>query len=93
VAGNEDELGFSFPSKPSELRELPLTDLATTYRRLAYSSKHPFDAMVERELSIRLVAALIGFKKASDRASIVLIVLTVALVVLTAVLVWLTIRL
>lgn len=60
---------------------------------MAYANRYPFDRMVEQELLIRLAAALIGFKSASDRASAVLIGLTVVLVVLTAVLVWLTTRL
>lgn len=90
---NEDNLGFNFPSKPSELRLISDEALATTYRRMAYANRYPFDRMVEQELSIRLAAALVGFKRASDRASAVLIGLTVVLVVLTAVLVWLTTRL
>ena len=81
------------PSKPSELRLLSNDELAATYRKIAYGSRRPFDAMVERELSIRLVAALVAFRRASDRAAAVLIVLTVVLVVLTGVLVWLTTRL
>jgi hypothetical protein len=90
---DENDLGFSFPSKPSELRQTSDEELATVYRRMAYANRHPFDRMVEQELSIRLMAALVGFKRASDRASAVLIGLTVVLVVLTGVLVWLTTRL
>jgi hypothetical protein len=90
---DEDDLGYTFPSKPSELRGLTDEELAATYRKLAYANKHPFSAMVEQELSIRLVAALVGFRRASDRASRVVIWLTAVLVVLTAVLVWLTTRL
>ena len=90
---DEDNLGVAFPSKPSVLRRLADDELAAIYRKLAYGGRYPFDAMVERELSIRLVAALVGFRRASDRAARVLIALTVVLVVLTAVLVWLTTRL
>ena len=90
---DEDELGFTFPSKPSELRRMTDEELAFTYRKVAYANQHPFHAKVELELSIRLVAALVGFRRASDRASRALISLTVVLVVLTAVVVWLTTRL
>jgi hypothetical protein len=68
-------------------------ELAVLYRKLAYSGRHPYETTIERELSIRLVAALGGFRRASARASWVLICLTVALVALTGVLVWLTTRL
>ena len=90
---DEDDLGYTFPSKPSELRGLADDELAATYRKLAYPNRHPLSTMVEQELSVRLVAALVGFKRASDRASRALIQLTLVLVILTAVLVWLTIRL
>jgi hypothetical protein len=68
-------------------------ELAATYRKLAYANRHPLSTMIEQELSIRLVGALVGFRRASDRASHALISLTLVLVILTAVLVWLTIRL
>lgn len=87
---DEDDLSYTFPSRPSELRRLTDEELAVVYRKVAYANQHPFDAKVEQELSIRLVAALVGFRRASDRASRVLIGLTVVLIVLTAVLVWLT---
>jgi hypothetical protein len=89
---DEDDLSFDFPSKPSELRQTSDEELATVYRRMAYANRYPFDRMAEQELSIRLMAALGGFKRTSDRASAVLIGLTVVLVVLTGVLVWLTTR-
>jgi hypothetical protein len=89
----EDDSGFTFPDKPSALRAMPDDELFRTYRRMAYANRYPFDRMVEQELSIRLVSALVGFRRASDRSSRVLIGLTVALVALTIVLVWLTTRL
>jgi hypothetical protein len=82
-----------FPAKPSELRQIPDNDLAVLYRKLVYSGRHTYDSVIERELSIRLMAALVGLRRASNRASLVLISLTVALVALTGVLVWLTTRL
>jgi hypothetical protein len=70
---NEDDLGFTFPNKPSELRRMPDEELAVLYRKLASGSQHPFDTRIERELSFGLLAALIGFKKSSDQASRVVI--------------------
>ncbi len=92
VERDEDDLLYTFPAKPSELRGLTDDELVATYRKLAYANKHPFDAMVEHEMRYRLVVALRGFKQAADRSSRTLTVLTVVLVVLTAVLVVYAIR-
>ena len=89
----EDDLTLNFPAKPSELRALTNEQLATLYRKLAYANKYPFDTMVERELAVRLVDALVAFKKSSDRTARWVIGLTVVLVAMTAVLIWLTTRL
>ena len=42
----EDDLGFITPGKPSELRAIPLDELAATYRKSAFANLHPFSAMV-----------------------------------------------
>lgn len=89
----EDDLGYSFPSTPSELRRLSDDELAVVYRKVAYGGRFAFDRMVEQELAIRLVRSLREFKRAADRSSLVLIWLTVVLVVLTAAILWLTYRL
>jgi hypothetical protein len=89
----EDDLSYLTPSKPSELRSLSDEELSRLARKLKFANNWPFHAMIERELTGRLIASLKAFKQASDRASRVLIVLTAVLAVLTAVLVWLTIRL
>ncbi len=90
---DEDNLGFSFPDVPSQLRGLPNDAFFRLWRKLAFAGKYPFDRMVEHELRTRMIVSMTDFKKASDRASRVLIALTVVLVVLTGVLVWLTFRL
>lgn len=88
----EDDLGFITPGKPSELRAIPLDELAATYRKSAFANLHPFSAMVEQEATFRLIASLEAFQKAADRSARTLNRLTVVLIVLTAVLVWYTIR-
>jgi hypothetical protein len=89
---DEDDLGFTFPDKPSELRSIPDDELAETYRKSAFANRHPFSAMIEREMSFRLIAALKDFKKAADRSARTLNLLTVALVLLTAALVFYAVR-
>lgn len=66
---------------------MPDEELAVLTRRLSYTGDHPFGTRIEREWLIRLVAALVGFKRASERTGWILIVLTLALVALTGVLV------
>jgi hypothetical protein len=89
---DEDDLGFTFPSKPSELRSMPDGELAETYRKSAFANRHPFSAMLEHEMSFRLIVALKDFKKAADRSARTLNLLTVALVLLTAALVFYAVR-
>ncbi len=89
---DEDDLGLSPPTKPSELRTLSDEDLARDYRKLAFAGRYPFDRMYEMEVSFRLIAALGVAKKAADRSAKILNVLTLVLVVLTAVLVLVAIR-
>jgi hypothetical protein len=89
---DEDELGFTVPGKPSELRSMPDDELAETYRKSAFANLHPFSAMLEHEMSFRLIAALKDFKSAADRSARTLNVLTVALLLLTAALVFYAIR-
>lgn len=91
-SGHEDEMGYTFPSKPSELRNLSNERLFRLWRKIAYENKHPFDRMVEHEMNTRLIVALSTFKKAADRSARTLSLLTVVLVVLTAVLVVLAVR-
>jgi hypothetical protein len=55
---------------------MPDDELAALTRRLSYSGDHPFGTRVEREWSIRLVAALIGFKRASERTGWILVGVT-----------------
>jgi hypothetical protein len=89
----EDDLSYLTPSKPSELRGLSDDELSRLAGKLKFANDWPFNAMIEHELTGRLILSLKAFNQASDWAAHVLIVLTAVLVVLTAVLVWLTIRL
>lgn len=96
----EDDLGFATPPTPSELRNLPDDELFRLWRKFMFANKWPFSEQAQYEMRSRLIGSLKDFKQASDRASRILIGLTVALVVLTVVLVgltivlvWLTLRL
>jgi hypothetical protein len=93
TAEREDDPSYLTPSKPSELRGLSDEELSRLARKLKFANHWPFYAMIEHELTGRLIVSLKAFKQASDRSARVLIVLTAVLVVLTLVLVWLTIRL
>jgi len=86
----EDEDGFLTPSKPSQLRALTDDELFRMLRKVAFANHWPLNAKVEYEATARLIAALKDFRRSSDRAAALLVVLTIALVVLTAVIVWLT---
>lgn len=90
---NEDDLNFTFPDTPSGLRGMSDDDLAKLFRKFSYANAYtPFNK-VEHELSFRLLASLHEFRRAADRSSGVLILLTVVLVVLTAAILWLTYQL
>jgi hypothetical protein len=89
---DEDNLGYTLPTSPSALRQMPDEELARTWRRSAYANKHPFSSIFEQEMNTRLIAALKSFKAAADRSSRTLNMLTVVLVALTVVLVVYTIR-
>jgi hypothetical protein len=89
---HENELGHTFPSKPSELRDMADGELFETWRKMAYANRYPFDRMVEQEMTSRLVAALKDFKAAADRSARTLNVLSIVLVALTVVLVVYTVR-
>ena len=90
--GDEDDLGFVPPAKPSELRNLSDEDLATDYRKLAFGGHYPFDRMFEMEVEFRLIEALSAAKRAADRSAKILNVLTLVLVALTVVLVVIAVR-
>jgi hypothetical protein len=85
-----DDLSFATPNRPSELASLADDDLFRLLQKVAFSNNWPFDAKVQFEATARLIAALKGFKKSSDRTGWALIFLTFVLVILTVVLVWLT---
>jgi hypothetical protein len=89
---DEDSLGYTFPTTPSDLRTMPDEELARLWRRNAFANRHPLSSIVEQEMNTRLIAALKSFKAAADRSSRTLNVLTFVLVVLTVVLVIYTIR-
>lgn len=91
-AEREDELGYTFPTRPSELRTLSNERLFRLWRKIAFENKHPFDRMVEHEMETRLILALGAFKKAAERSARTLNLLTLALTVLTVVLVVLAVR-
>lgn len=59
-------------------------------RKNAFANLWPVDAKFQFEATARLIAALKDFKHSSDRASKVMIVLTILIAALTVVLVWLT---
>jgi hypothetical protein len=88
----EDELGYTFPATPSALRQMPDEELFRVGRKNAYANQHPFSAKLDAEMNARLILALKSFKRAADRSSRTLNVLTAVLVVLTVVLVIYTIR-
>jgi hypothetical protein len=90
---DEDASGYSFPQKPSELRELSDDEFHKLWRKIAFANKWTYDRIVEFELTIRLTKSLEDFKRASDRASSWVIGLTVMLVVLTIVIAALTVAL
>ena len=92
IETNEDDLGYTMPATPSELRQMSDEELARVSRKNAYANRHPFSSIVEAEMNTRLIAALRSFKAAADRSSRTLNVLTFVLVVLTVVLVIYTIR-
>jgi hypothetical protein len=89
---DEDDLAIRPPSKPSEMRKMSDDELATFARKLAFGGRFPFDRMVEHELNVRLIGAMKDFKRAADRSSRTLSMLTAVLVLLTIVLVIYTIR-
>jgi hypothetical protein len=89
---DEDDLAWIPPTMPSDLRALSDEDLATTYRKLAFSGHYPFDRMYEMEAEFRLIQSLAAAKQAADRSAKILNVLTLVLVVLTAVLVVIAVR-
>jgi hypothetical protein len=91
--GDPDDLGYNVPQRPSQLAGLSDRDLFRLLQKVAFANNWPFDSKVQFEATGRLIAALTDFKKSSDRAATVLIILTLALVALTGVLVWLTTRL
>jgi hypothetical protein len=89
---DENELSYTLPATPSQLREMPDEELARVARKNAYANLHPFSSIFQAEMEARLIAALKSFKTAADRSSRTLSVLTAVLVVLTVVLVVYTIR-
>jgi hypothetical protein len=89
---DEDDLGIVFPGKPSELRTFPDEELFREVRRLGYANLWPQSSMAQYEMQARLILATKSFKKAAERSSLILSVLTCVLVVLTIVLVVYTVR-
>jgi hypothetical protein len=89
---DEDELGYTMPATPSQLRQMPDEELFRVGRKNAYANRHPFSSIIDAEMNARLILALKSFKTAADRSSRTLNVLTIVLVVLTVVLVVYTVR-
>jgi hypothetical protein len=78
---DEDDLGFSPPTKPSQLRSASDDDLFKTYRKMGYANGYPFDRLIEMEIAFRRM-------KATRTSSRRMELLTFAIAVLTAVLVY-----
>jgi hypothetical protein len=85
-----DDLSYSIPTKPSELTALSDEEMFRVLHKTGFANKWPVDAKIQFEATARLIAALKDFRRSSDRASKVMIVLTILIAALTVVLVWLT---
>jgi hypothetical protein len=64
---DEDASGYSFPQKPSELRELSDDEFHKLWRKIAFANKWTYDRIVEFELTIRLTKSLEDFKRVRPR--------------------------
>lgn len=71
-----DDLSYNTPDRPSELTSLTDEELFRLLRKVAFANRWSFDAKVQFEATARLISALRGFKRSSDRSAAVLIFLT-----------------
>ena len=65
---DEDSLGYTFPTTPSDLRTMPDEEQARLWRRNAFANRHPLSSIVEQEMNTRLIAALKSFNAAAEQA-------------------------
>ncbi len=65
-----DNLSYTTPNKPSELTALSDEALFGLLQKVAFSNQWQLDAKIQFEATARLIAAMKGFKKSSDRAAV-----------------------
>lgn len=80
---------MGIPRSPAQWTALSDADV----RDVAADFGAHVSAVAQIEINRRLIAALVSFRRSSERASRRLLGLTLVLVALTGVLVWLTLRL
>lgn len=88
---DEDDPNYSWPTKPSALRQMSDDEFFKLSRQVTITGS--FAMQAQQELTIRLIHSMQAFKRSSERVGKALVVLTVVLVILTLVLVVLTFRL
>jgi hypothetical protein len=88
---DEDNLNFTTPHRPSELRQISNEELFMLWRKIAFANMHQWSSRIQNEMNERLIIALNDHAKASARGNRVMVFLTVAVALLTVVLVLLTV--